>query len=51
VVGFDARAETVTLTHAVRDRAVFAHGAIEAAKWVKGRRGWFTMRDMIGPPG
>ena len=48
VVGFDARAETVTLTHAVRDRAVFAHGAIEAAKWVKGRCGWFTMRDMIG---
>lgn len=51
VVGFDARAETVTLTHAVRDRAVFAHGALEAAKWLKGRRGWFTMRDMIGPPG
>ena len=48
VVGFDARAETVTLTHAVRDRAVFAHGALEAAKWLKGRRGWFNMRDMIG---
>jgi 4-hydroxy-tetrahydrodipicolinate reductase len=48
VVGFDARAETVTLTHAVRDRAVFAHGALEAAKWVRGRRGWFTMRDMMG---
>ena len=26
---------------------VFAHGALEAAKWLKGRRGWFTMRDMI----
>ncbi len=55
VVGFDARAETVTLTHAVRDRSVFAHGALEAAKWLKGRRGWFNMRDMIGsvsdPPG
>jgi len=46
-VGFDAPAETVTLTHEVRDRAVFAHGALEAAKWLKGRRGWFTMRDMI----
>jgi len=31
-VGFDAAAETVTLTHTVRDRAVFAHGALEAAK-------------------
>ena len=48
VVGFDRAAETVTLTHAVRDRAVFAHGALEAAKWLKGRRGWFSMRDMIG---
>jgi 4-hydroxy-tetrahydrodipicolinate reductase len=47
-VGFDGPAETVTLSHAVRDRSVFAHGAIEAAKWLKGRTGWFTMRDMIG---
>lgn len=46
-IGFDAAAETVTLTHTVRDRAVFAHGALEAAKWLKGRRGWFGMRDMI----
>jgi 4-hydroxy-tetrahydrodipicolinate reductase len=48
VVGFDGPAETVTLTHTVRDRSVFAHGALEAAKWLKGRRGWFSMRDMIG---
>jgi 4-hydroxy-tetrahydrodipicolinate reductase len=47
-VGFDGAAETVTLSHRVRDRAVFAHGAIAAAKWLKGRRGWFGMRDMIG---
>jgi 4-hydroxy-tetrahydrodipicolinate reductase len=46
-VGFDAPSETVTLEHAVRDRAVFARGALEAARWLKGRHGWFTMRDMI----
>ena len=46
-IGFDALAETVTLTHTVRDRAVFAHGALEAAKWVKGRSGWFSMDDVI----
>lgn len=46
-VGFDGAAETVTLTHTVRDRSVFAHGAIEAAKWVKGRQGWFSMRDVV----
>jgi dihydrodipicolinate reductase len=27
---------------------VFAHGALEAARWVIGRRGWFTMRDVLG---
>jgi 4-hydroxy-tetrahydrodipicolinate reductase len=47
-VGFDAPAETVTLTHDVRDRAVFAHGALEAAKWLKGKHGWFTLADMLG---
>jgi 4-hydroxy-tetrahydrodipicolinate reductase len=47
VVGFDGASETVTLNHAVRDRAVFAHGALEAAKWLHGKRGWFSMRDMI----
>jgi 4-hydroxy-tetrahydrodipicolinate reductase len=46
-VGFDGQSETVTLTHSVRDRSVFAHGALEAAKWLRGRQGWFTMRDMI----
>jgi 4-hydroxy-tetrahydrodipicolinate reductase len=48
VVGFDGPAETVTLTHLVRDRATFAHGALAAARWVCGRRGWFTMRDVLG---
>lgn len=46
-VGFDGPAETVTLTHTVRDRAVFARGALEAAKWLQGRTGWFSMRDMV----
>jgi 4-hydroxy-tetrahydrodipicolinate reductase len=46
-IGFDGPAETVTLTHVVRDRAVFAHGALEAAKWLHGRRGWFTIDEMF----
>lgn len=47
-VGFDAAAETITLTHTARDRTVFARGALEAARWVRGRQGWFTMRDVLG---
>jgi 4-hydroxy-tetrahydrodipicolinate reductase len=46
-VGFDGPADSITLTHTVRDRAVFARGALEAAQWLKGKRGWFTMRDMV----
>ena len=50
-VGFDAHAETLELTHTVRDRATFAHGALAAARWVQGRQGWFTMRDVLGLKG
>ena len=46
-IGFDGPTETITLTHTVRDRAVFAHGALEAARWVVGRKGWFGMRDVL----
>ena len=47
-LGFDAAAETITLTHTARDRTVFARGALHAAQWVQGKRGWFTMRDVLG---
>jgi 4-hydroxy-tetrahydrodipicolinate reductase len=46
-VGFDGLSDTVTLTHTVRDRAVFARGALEAARWIVGKHGWFTMKDML----
>jgi 4-hydroxy-tetrahydrodipicolinate reductase len=47
-IGFDAPGETITLTHAARDRSGFARGALEAARWVHGRKGWFTMKDVLG---
>ena len=50
-VGFDGPAETITLTHAARDRTAFARGALAAARWVHGKRGWFTMRDVLGVGG
>jgi 4-hydroxy-tetrahydrodipicolinate reductase len=46
-VGLDGPAETVELVHTVRDRATFAHGALAAARWVSGKKGWFTMRDVV----
>jgi 4-hydroxy-tetrahydrodipicolinate reductase len=47
-IGFDGGGETITLTHTARDRSIFARGALEAAQWVQGRRGWFTMVDVLG---
>ena len=47
-VGFDAPGETITLTHTARDRSGFARGALEAARWVHGRKGWFTLKDVLG---
>jgi 4-hydroxy-tetrahydrodipicolinate reductase len=47
-IGFDGPAETITLSHAARDRTAFARGALTAAAWIRGRRGWFTMRDVLG---
>jgi len=47
-IGFDGPSESITLTHTARDRGGFARGALTAATWVAGRRGWFTMQDVLG---
>ena len=46
-VGFDSPSDTIELTHAARDRRGFASGALAAARWIQGRRGWFTMTDVL----
>ena len=45
---FDAAFEQIRLTHVARDRRVFAAGALTAARWLAGKRGVFTMDDMLG---
>jgi 4-hydroxy-tetrahydrodipicolinate reductase len=47
-VGFDGPAESITLSHTARDRSAFARGALQAAAWIQGRSGWFTMQDVLG---
>jgi 4-hydroxy-tetrahydrodipicolinate reductase len=44
---FDGLYEQLSLTHVARDRRVFAEGALAAADWLVGKRGVFTMRDML----
>jgi 4-hydroxy-tetrahydrodipicolinate reductase len=45
---FDAPFEQISLRHEARDRRVFADGALRAAEWLRGRKGVFTMRDVLG---
>lgn len=44
---FDAPFEQIHLEHIARDRRVFAEGALVAAGWLIGRRGIFTMQDVL----
>ena len=44
---FDGAFEQLRLMHMARDRRVFADGALRAAMWVRGKRGIFTMRDVL----
>jgi len=41
-VGLDGPAETLELSHRARSRAVFARGALLAARWVRGRKGLYS---------
>ncbi len=46
-IGFDAASDTIELTHRARDRQGFAAGALLAARFVAGKRGWFSMADVL----
>jgi len=46
-VVFDSEADTIELTHNAKNRGGFALGAVVAAEWLKGKKGFYTMRDVI----
>lgn len=39
-LGFDSEADTLTITHVARNRTGFAEGALLAARWIVGRKGF-----------
>ena len=45
-IGFDSEADTITLRHTARSRAGFAHGALRAARWMIGRRGFYELNQV-----
>jgi len=45
---FDAPFEQIHIEHVARDRRVFAEGALVAAAWLIGKRGVYTIKDVLG---
>jgi 4-hydroxy-tetrahydrodipicolinate reductase len=46
-VGFDSEADQILLVHTARSRRGFASGALLAAHWIPGRKGFFEFTDVI----
>jgi 4-hydroxy-tetrahydrodipicolinate reductase len=46
-IGFDSAADTITLRHAARSREGFARGALKAAQWIAGKKGFFEFSDIL----
>ena len=47
-VGFDSAADTLVIRHTARSREGFARGALRAARWLHGKKGFFDFRDVFG---
>lgn len=46
-IGFDSAADTITLRHVARSREGFARGAMQAARWVIGKKGFHEFGDIV----
>lgn len=47
IVGFDSEADTIILEHRARNRQGFAEGAILAARWIAGKKGFYDFRAVF----
>ncbi len=46
-IGFDSEADSITLEHSIRNRSGLALGALEAALWVRGKKGFYSFNQMM----
>lgn len=46
-IGFDSSADTITLRHTARSREGFARGALQAAQWVVGKKGFHEFSEIF----
>lgn len=46
IVGVDSPGEVIELHHSARSAMPYAEGALQAARWIRGRKGVFTMDEV-----
>jgi 4-hydroxy-tetrahydrodipicolinate reductase len=46
-IGFDSSSDTITLRHIARSREGFAQGALRAARWLAGKKGFYEFGDIV----
>ena len=48
IVNYESEFDSIEIKHTAHSRRGFALGAVHAALWVKGKKGFFEMKDMLG---
>ena len=46
-IKWESDVDYISLTHSAKSRAGFAAGAVKAAEWLAGKKGFFTMSEML----
>lgn len=47
IITWDSDVDTITISHEAKNRRGFALGAVMAAEWIVGKKGFFTVGDMF----
>lgn len=50
IVRYDSEEDSIEIIHTAKSRRGFALGAVMAAEWLQGKKGFFDMKDMLGAP-
>jgi 4-hydroxy-tetrahydrodipicolinate reductase len=45
---YESAFDSISIKHSAKDRRGFATGALVAAEFIKDRKGFFTMKDVLG---
>ncbi|HXH18286.1 MAG TPA: 4-hydroxy-tetrahydrodipicolinate reductase [Chitinophagales bacterium] len=48
IVNYESEFDSIEIKHTAHSRRGFALGALHAARWVQGKKGFFGMKDMLG---